>query len=372
MTNPLRPTVSFAFFSFSARFEGVVPHLYLDVLGLVTIGAGQLYRTPEEARSLPLRWPDGRLATPDEIVADWWRVHDDPTAARLGASRAAQVAQLRLAPADLRALFDQRRDQTAEALARRFPGFASFPASAQLGLMSLAWAAGSGFDYPRLAAAVLRQDWATCAAECAIRDNEPRSEAQRALFLAAAAVVASGAEAEDGVAVLVLHRVAIVRRQAADQLVLLLPGVEVGDVAVLDVALDLVGAHLQRGDLALGVAGGRREAEAGDGLVLLRQPHQEALHARGATDQDQQQAGRERVQRARVPDLRALRQPAPDPRHDVVRRDPRGLVDEEDSVLHLELLRELFPQERDELGEVQVRGEAGRAAVPAAASRPHA
>ncbi len=86
--------------------------------------------------------------------------------------------------------------------------------------------------------------------------------------------------------------------------------------------------HLPRRDLALRVAGRRRVAEPRDGLVALGQLHQEALDPRPAADEDEQQAGRERVQRARVADLHALAQPPPHLRDDVVRRHPWGLVDE--------------------------------------------
>jgi hypothetical protein len=44
-------------------------------------------------------------------------------------------------------------------------------------------------------------------------------------------------------------------------------------------------------------------------LVGLRQPHEEALGAGGAAEEDEQQARRERIQRAGVADLRALRPP---------------------------------------------------------------
>ena len=86
-------------------------------------------------------------------------------------------------------------------------------------------------------------------------------------------------------------------------------------------------------DLALGVAGRRRRAEPRDRLIGLRQRHEVALDARRAPDEDEQQAGRERVERAGVPD--------PPPavlaahgRDDVVRGLARGLVDEQDAVGH--------------------------------------
>src|SRR5918994_3269830 len=95
-----------------------------------------------------------------------------------------------------------------------------------------------------------------------------------------------------------------------------------------------LGRHPPLGQLALGVPGGRRPAQPRDGLVALRQRHQEALHARGAAHEHEQQPRRERVQRARVADLRAgwAGQPPADVGDDVVRGDPGRLVDEQHAV----------------------------------------
>ena len=94
-----------------------------------------------------------------------------------------------------------------------------------------------------------------------------------------------------------------------------------------------LGRHAPGRELALAVAGGRGPAQARDRLVALGQRHQEALDARRAAHEHEQQPGRERVQRARVADLDALAEPAPDPRDDVVRGDPRRLVEDDDPVV---------------------------------------
>ena len=90
-------------------------------------------------------------------------------------------------------------------------------------------------------------------------------------------------------------------------------------------------------DLALGVAGGRDRAQPRDGDVLLGQRHEEALHAPRAADEDEQQPGGERVQRARVAGLAHAEQP-PRGERQVVRGLPRGLVDEDEAV-HLTAAR---------------------------------
>src|SRR6202042_670124 len=81
----------------------------------------------------------------------------------------------------------------AQFLARTFPDFASFPAPAQTAILPMSWAMGSGFParWPLFSAAVRAQDWAACAANCAISSVGnagviPRNNADRALFLQAA------------------------------------------------------------------------------------------------------------------------------------------------------------------------------------------
>src|SRR5256885_10778859 len=57
---------------------------------------------------------------------------------------------------------------------------------------------------------------------------------------------------------------------------------------------------LFRSDLPFGVAGGRDRAEARHGLVGLRLAHDEALDARRAAHEHDEQPGGERVERPRV------------------------------------------------------------------------
>lgn len=188
----LRPVVREKFLAFTAPLEGVVRHFYLDTLGLVTIAYGCLVATVHEACSLPMVRRDGAPATPDEIAADWHRIKGRPNLARLGYRAAATVAELRLTPEGVEAVTWAKLDKMLDHLERRFPGFASWPASAQLAVVSLSWACGPGFDFPKCVAALQRQDWAGAAAECQMRTAGnpglvPRNRANRALLLGAAA-----------------------------------------------------------------------------------------------------------------------------------------------------------------------------------------
>lgn len=193
------PVVRQVFVPFSTRFEGAIPHLYLDVRGLVTTAIGVLVDPVEQAFQLPLKWPDGKAATRTQIAAEWWTIKREGSLAHRGAGAAAKVAVLRLDHADVEALTLAKLDVMARAICKRFPGFETWPAPAQLGVLSMAWACGPGFAFPRCEAALRALDFAAAAEECKIREDgnagvKPRNVANRTLFLEAADALATGRE----------------------------------------------------------------------------------------------------------------------------------------------------------------------------------
>ena len=171
------------------RYEGRIPWLYLDILGLVTIGAGCLVDPVALALPLPLRRPDGGFATDEEIAAEWKALKARRDLAQLGAGAAGKIARLRLSDADLDALTWGRLNTTVAALVRRWPGLPSWPWQAQLAVCSWAWAVGTAAKgWPKFEAALHAQDWSTAAAECKIREEgnpgvAPRNVENRRLFL---------------------------------------------------------------------------------------------------------------------------------------------------------------------------------------------
>src|SRR5579859_4475011 len=91
------------------------------------------------------------------------------------------------------------------------------------------------------------------------------------------------------------------------------------------------GGRRDCGELAFGVVGIARLAEPDRGVVLLLGQGQVAEQAGGLLDPDHQDAGRHRVQGARVTHPPGAGQPA-DPRHHVVRGQAAGLVDDDQAV----------------------------------------
>lgn len=198
----IRASVRAAFSAFSGRFEGDVDHFYPDINGDLTIAKGALVDPVARALDLPMRHRDsGQLADRGVIAAEWWLVKTQADPQR-GDRGARPLCKLFLPPADVEALTAQRLAANVAALAKAFPDFGLWPASAQLAVLSMCWAVGTGGltrDFPKTCAALRAQDWTTAAAEGVIdATGNPgvieRNVANRKLLLAAAHVEATGAD----------------------------------------------------------------------------------------------------------------------------------------------------------------------------------
>lgn len=198
----MRDVVRQAFYAFNAPMEGEVPYFYQDVKGLVSIGVGLLCDPIQLAMNLPMVHPDGRPAARDEIAAEWLRIKalgsGDHTsgnpAARLGHLYARPHTRLRLTREGLEQSLMGKLNQMDAYLRNRFPEFEEWPADAQLGTLSMAWACGPAFRFPKLEAALRRRDFRTAAVECFMAEEKtisglrPRNRANRILFNNAAVV----------------------------------------------------------------------------------------------------------------------------------------------------------------------------------------
>jgi len=190
-------SVRAAFRGFNEPFEGVVYWMYLDVRGLVTIGVGNLIDPVETALALPFHplSAPGAVAAQAQISDEWHRIKGDPALATKGYKACEPITQLRLDDTAVNALIAGRLAEN-EALLKKMPAFAQFdtwPADAQLGLLSMAWALGPGgpSTFPHFSAACQKPDFATAAEECTISEQgnpgvAPRNQANRILFRNAA------------------------------------------------------------------------------------------------------------------------------------------------------------------------------------------
>src|SRR5688572_8388886 len=197
----MHQSVRDSFHKFSGPLEGAdVPFMYLDSLGLVTFGTGNLADPIELALDHPWEWPDGKRATRGEIASAWHIVKARQDMAKLGGMAFRKLTTLRLSKEALRAAFFRKLDQHEAILSKRFPEWDLWPADAQLGVHSMAWAMGGHFTrkFPKFTAACLRGDFAGAATECAISPARgtviERNRRNRVLFENAAEVASDWAQ----------------------------------------------------------------------------------------------------------------------------------------------------------------------------------
>ncbi len=201
----MRAAVRDAFTGFTAQYEGVVPWMYLDILGLVTVGIGNLIDPLSAAIGLPfVDRVTGAPASRDAIVAEWLRVKGDGSLARLGHRAAERMTSLRLTDEGVAHVVSIKVAQNDAVLSKRLPDWEEFPACAQLAMHSWSWACGPNGAWPRLFEALNARDfdaasvhvqipeWSKTSTGASIRNTGiiPRNVANKLLMRNAARVQA--------------------------------------------------------------------------------------------------------------------------------------------------------------------------------------
>lgn len=176
----MHASVRAAWHQFSEPFEGRVPHMYCDVLGLVTCGVGNLIDPIEAALVLPWRRADGTLASAAEVRMEWNNVKSQKEYLRKRHYKfAGQLTGLRLSDEDIDALVQRKLQSNDLVLARAFPGWDGWPADAQLGASSMAWAMGPGFPstFKNFTRYANGGDWIAASVACKIATVAKRKRA---------------------------------------------------------------------------------------------------------------------------------------------------------------------------------------------------
>jgi GH24 family phage-related lysozyme (muramidase) len=173
-------------------FEGVIPWMYLDTRGFVTVGVGELLAAVGRAQALPFIDSNGNPVTTDVILAEFNRVLALAKGQAAGAYQtngsptlsASSISNLLMAHVQY---FDGQ-------LSARFANYAAFPDAAKLGLLDMIYNLGpQGLfgGYPTFMSDVTNGNWAGAAAQC--YRNGPsaaRNQWTQQQFLAAAAAPA--------------------------------------------------------------------------------------------------------------------------------------------------------------------------------------
>ena len=196
-------SVQSAWSGFTQPFEGRVHWMYPDIKGLITTGVGNLI--DPKSLAMPLPWTHkstGVRATQDETGSEWDSIKaKSPTLKKSLYTACEAITELRLSDSDIDALVLSKLQANEKVLKGYFALWDSWPADAQLGVLSMAWGLGGGFppQWPKFTAAANSGDWVTAAAECKMSEaGNPgvikRNVADAALFSNAAAVIANKAD----------------------------------------------------------------------------------------------------------------------------------------------------------------------------------
>jgi GH24 family phage-related lysozyme (muramidase) len=159
---------------FSKPLEGRVPGMYCDILGLITCAVGNLIDT-RTAGTYPtalveaIRWTlaDGSRAPLDAVRADWWKLKQNAAHyAKLHWKYALAATKCRLSEEEIDRIVKERLAINEAEMRKAFADWDTWPADAQLVVMSMCWAVGTGWlqKFPRFARLVKAQDWAAAAA----------------------------------------------------------------------------------------------------------------------------------------------------------------------------------------------------------------
>ena len=191
----MQPVVRDNWRRFNESLEGLTSWMYLDVKGLVTTGMGNLIDPLPAALTLPWRAAVGTLASPQDIRAEWTGIKNNVALAHQGAQAARAVATLHLDDAAIDAIILNKlvQNETILKAFQAFEDFGTWPADAQLGLLSMAWAMGPGFGprFPHFSQSCAAKDFTNAAADSQMNEaGNPglvrRNAANRQAFLFAA------------------------------------------------------------------------------------------------------------------------------------------------------------------------------------------
>jgi GH24 family phage-related lysozyme (muramidase) len=170
------------------RFEGSIPHMYLDTEGHVTVGVGRLLpNTDTAARLAFVRKEDGKTATDKEKRAEWNLIHALEKA-KLPAYYA-RSATLLLPEDEIDVLLKRNLRSSEGELRGIFTDYVQFSTSAKEALLDMIFNLGRPkfMKYRKLIQAAKKNKWKVCAAESHRRGIQPeRNHETRRLFESAA------------------------------------------------------------------------------------------------------------------------------------------------------------------------------------------
>jgi GH24 family phage-related lysozyme (muramidase) len=159
-------------------FEGTVPYMYLDTVGLVTVGVGQMIPDEDEAETYPFVHSNGVAATGPQIRAEYLRVHKMGKAQLPGKYHTKN--SLILTDDYIRSLVLKRVKEFDGDLRGHYKNYDSYPNEAKLALLDMIYNLGPDRlfgQYKQFAKSVNAQNWGAAAKQCHRRGPSPKRNA---------------------------------------------------------------------------------------------------------------------------------------------------------------------------------------------------
>ena len=168
--------------------EGSIDHMYLDTVGKVTVGVGNMLPNAEAAIALGfLQRSDDAPASADQIGQEYEGIF-----CRMPGQYAASYrpyTNLYLPEEAINNLLDTRIGDFQAGLEKSFPNYPGYPEAVKQALMDMAFNLGNAGlvkKFPSLTKAARNEDWSECAAQCHRRGiSASRNEEVEGLFLQA-------------------------------------------------------------------------------------------------------------------------------------------------------------------------------------------
>jgi GH24 family phage-related lysozyme (muramidase) len=157
--------------------EGSISHMYLDTVGKVTVGVGNML--PDVASAQKLGFVDRKTlkaATKEEIKAEFEKVIK--LTKGLKASAYKKDTTLELPSTAIETLLDNRIETFKKELKLKFPSFATYPTNVQFALLDMAFNLGTNglvTKFPNFKKAIEAKDWKKAASE----SNRPQVSGTR-------------------------------------------------------------------------------------------------------------------------------------------------------------------------------------------------
>ena len=181
-TYPRKPPLDKdAFFGHARQFENVIPYMYQDSEGHVTVGIGHLIPDARAAAALPFVERGTNISpTTEEIESAFDAVKGARQLTGSPAIAFRPLTTLELPSTEIENLMKPDVDEFLRQLKSRnnFPDYETYPPTAKLGLLDMAYnkgVRGLKRDFPVFTGAVRRRDWMVAAHQ----SNRPQLDEKR-------------------------------------------------------------------------------------------------------------------------------------------------------------------------------------------------